>query len=109
MGIMALYPKKGCSRPGKGHKIYPYWLKGLSIDRPNQVFCTDITYIPMTKGFVYLVAIMDWRSLKYEDMYLKAYDLVNEARASIRKYIGFYNAERKYQALEKTPTRLVLE
>ena len=109
MGIMALYPKKGTSRPGKGHKIYFYFLKGLFIDRPNQVFCTDITYIPMTKGFVYLVAIMDWRSLKYEDMYLKAYDLVNEARASIRKYIGFYNAERKYQALEKTPTRLVLE
>ena len=65
MGIMALYPKKGCSRPGKGHKIYPYWLKGLSIDRPNQVFCTDITYIPMAKGFVYLVAIMDWHSRKF--------------------------------------------
>ena len=181
MGIMALYPKKGCSRPGKGHKIYPYLLKGLSIDRPNQVFCTDITYIPMAKGFVYLVAIMDWhsrkilswrlsntmatdfcidaleeaikrygapeifntdqgaqftsdaftdvlkaanvkismdgkgrwvdnvmierfwRSLKYEDVYLKAYDSVNEARVSIRKYIDFYNAERKHQTLEKTP------
>jgi putative transposase len=181
MGIMALYPKKGTSRPGKGHKIYPYLLKGLSIDRPNQVFCTDITYIPMAKGFVYLVAIMDWhsrkilswrlsntmatdfcidaleeaikrygapeifntdqgaqftsdaftdvlkaanvkismdgkgrwvdnvmierfwRSLKYEDVYLKAYDSVNEARVSIRKYIDFYNAERKHQTLEKTP------
>jgi putative transposase len=155
-------------------------LKGLSIDRPNQVFCTDITYIPMAKGFVYLVAIMDWhsrkilswrlsntmatdfcidaleeaikrygapeifntdqgaqftsdaftdvlkaskvkismdgkgrwvdnvmierfwRSLKYEDVYLKAYDSVNEARVSIRKYIDFYNAERKHQTLEKT-------
>ena len=181
MGIMALYPKKGSSRPGKGHKIYPYLIKGLSIDRPNQVFCTDITYIPMAKGFVYLVAIMDWhsrkilswrlsntmatdfcidaleeaikrygapeifntdqgaqftsdaftdvlktanvkismdgkgrwvdnvmierfwRSLKYEDVYLKAYDSVNEARVSIRKYIDFYNAERKHQTLEKTP------
>ena len=59
MGIMALHPKKGTSRPGKGHKIYPYLLKGLSIDRPNQVFCTDITYILMAKGFVCLVAIMD--------------------------------------------------
>ena len=59
MGIVALYPKKGTSRPGKGHKIYPYLLKGLSIDRPNQVFCTDITYILMAKGFVCLVAIMD--------------------------------------------------
>ena len=181
MGIVALYPKKGTSRPGKGHKIYPYLLKGLSIDRPNQVFCTDITYIPMAKGFVYLVAIMDWhsrkilswrlsntmatdfcidaleeaikrygapeifntdqnaqftsdaftdvlklakvkismdgkgrwvdnvmierfwRSLKYEDVYLKAYDSVNEARVSIREYIDFYNAERKHQTLEKTP------
>lgn len=181
IGIMALYPKKGTSRPGKGHKIYPYLLKGLPIDRPNQVFCTDITYIPMAKGFVYLVAIMDWhsrkilswrlsntmatdfcidaleeaikrygapeifntdqgaqftsdaftdvlklakvkismdgkgrwvdnvmierfwRSLKHEDVYLKAYDSVNEARVSIREYIDFYNAERKHQTLEKTP------
>ena len=61
---MALYPKKGSSRPGKGHQIYPYLLKGVSIDRPNQVFCTDITYIPMAKGFVYLVAIIDWHSRK---------------------------------------------
>lgn len=64
MGIMALYPKKGTSRPGKGHKIYPYLLRGLEIDRPNQVWATDITYIPMAKGFVYLVAIMDWYSRK---------------------------------------------
>ncbi len=49
MGITALYPKKGTSHPGKGHKIYPYLLKGLAIDRPNQVFCTDITYLPMAK------------------------------------------------------------
>jgi putative transposase len=52
MGIMALYPKKGTSHPGNGHKIYPYLLKGLAIDQPNQVFCTDITYIPMAKGFI---------------------------------------------------------
>ena len=64
MGILALYPKKGTNRPGKGHKISPHLLKGLSIDRPNQVFCTDITYIPMVKGFVYLVAIMDGYSRK---------------------------------------------
>ncbi len=181
MGIMALYPKKGTSHPGKGHKIYPYLLKGLTIDRANQVFCTDITYIPMAKGFVYLVAIMDWhsrkilswrlsnsmetdfcidaleeairrygppeifntdqgaqftseaftdalrksnikismdgkgrwvdnvmierfwRSLKHEEVYLKAYESVNEARSSIKKYIEFYNAERKHQSLDKTP------
>lgn len=55
---------QGTCHPGKGHKIYPYLLKGLTIDRPNQVFCTDITYVPMSKGFVYLVAIMDWHSRK---------------------------------------------
>jgi putative transposase len=64
MGILALYPKKGTSHLGKGHKIYPYFLKGLAINRSNQVFCTDITYIPMAKGFLYLVAIMDWHSRK---------------------------------------------
>ena len=64
MGIMALYPKANTSRPGKGHKIYPYLLRGLSIDRPNQVWATDISYIPMAKGFVYVVAIMDWYSRK---------------------------------------------
>ena len=181
MGIMALYPNKGTSRPGKGHKIYPYLLRGLNIDRANQVYCTDITYIPMAKGFVYLVAIMDWhsrkilswrlsntlatdfcvdaleeaikrygkpeifntdqgaqftsevftdvlkeaqikismdgkgrwvdnvmierfwRSLKQEEVYLKAYDSVNDARINIRKYIDFYNTQRKHQSLDKTP------
>lgn len=64
MGIMALYPKANTSRPGKGHKIYPYLLRDLTIDRPNQVWATDISYIPMAKGFVYVVAIMDWYSRK---------------------------------------------
>jgi putative transposase len=181
MGIAAIYPKKGTSHPGKGHKIYPYLLKGLKIDRPNQVFCTDITYIPMAKGFVYLVAIMDWysrrvlswrlsntmdsdfcvdaleeaiarygapeifntdqgaqftseaftsvlkahdirismdgkgrwidnvfierlwRSVKYEEVYLHAYDSVNQARTGIGRYLEFYNSERKHQSLEMTP------
>ena len=181
MGITALYPKKGTSHPGKGHKIYPYLLKGLKIDRPNQVFCTDITYIPMAKGFVYLVAIMDWssrkvlswrlsntmdtdfcidaleeaiarygapeifntdqgaqftssaftgvlkahdiqismdgkgrwidnvfierlwRSVKYEEVYLHAYDSVNQARSRIGRYLEFYNSERKHQSLGMTP------
>ena len=64
MGITALYPKANTSRPGKRHKIYPDLLKGLMIDRPNQVWATDLTYIPMAKGFVYVVAIMDWYSRK---------------------------------------------
>ncbi len=181
MGIAALYPKKNTSKPGKGHKIYPYLLKVLEINRPNQVFCSDITYIPMAKGFVYLAVIMDWysrkvlscrisntmdsdfcvdaleeaierygapeifntdqgaqftseaftgtlkaanikismdgkgrwvdnifverlwRSVKYEEVYLKAYDSVVEARSGIGKYLKFYNTERKHQGLGKTP------
>ena len=64
MGITALYPKANTSRPGKRHKIYPYLLRGLEIDRPNQVWATDICYVPMARGFVYVVAIMDWYSRK---------------------------------------------
>ncbi len=183
MGIMALYPKKGTSRPGKGHKIYPYLLKGLEINRPGQVYCSDITYIPMARGFVYLVVIMDWfsrkvlswrlsntmesdfcvdaleeaiscygapeifntdqgaqftseaftstlkaagvrismdgkgrwvdnvfverlwRSIKYEEVYLRAYASVKEARTSIGEYLRFYNSERKHQGIEKTPDK----
>ncbi len=185
MGIMALYPKVNTSRPGKGHKIYPYLLRGLAIDHPNQVWATDISYIPMAKGFVYVVAIMDWysrkvlawrvsnsmdtdfcvealeeaisrygapeifntdqgaqftseaftgtlkaagihismdgkgrwvdnvfverlwRSLKYEEVYLKAYESVTEARQSIGAYFQFYNAERRHQGLNrKTPEQM---
>ena len=185
MGIMALYPKVNTSRPGKGHKIYPYLLKGLTIDRPNQVWATDLTYIPMAKGFVYVVAIMDWysrkvlawrvsnsmdadpcvealeeaisrygapdifntdqgsqftsdaftgvlkeadikismdgkgrwvdnvfverlwRSLKYEEVYLKAYDTVAEARLGIGNYFQFYNRERRHRSLDRqTPDQV---
>lgn len=185
MGIMALYPKANTSRPGKGHKIYPYLLRGLAIDRPNQVWATDISYVPMAKGFVYVVAIMDWysrkvlswrvsnsmdtdfcvealetaisrygapeifntdqgaqftseaftgvlsaagikismdgkgrwvdnvfverlwRSLKYEEVYLKAYESVTEARQGIGVYFQFYNAERRHQSLNrKTPDQV---
>jgi putative transposase len=185
MGITALYPKANTSRPGKGHKIYPYLLRGLDIDRPNQVWATDICYIPMAKGFVYVVAIMDWysrkvlawrvsntmdadfcvealeeainrygtpeifntdqgaqftsdaftgvlkdaeirismdgkgrwvdnvfverlwRSLKYEEVYLKAYDSVAEARLGIGNYFRFYNRERRHQSLDRqTPDQV---
>ncbi len=62
MGISALYRKPRTSMPGAGaaHRVYPYLLRGLAIERPNQVWAADITYIPMAKGFLYLVAIMDW-------------------------------------------------
>ncbi len=64
MGIEAVYPKPRTSRPHPQHKVYPYLLRDLAIDRPNQVWACDITYIPMARGFMYLVAIMDWHSRK---------------------------------------------
>jgi len=62
MGIEAIYPKARTSEPAAGHRIYPYLLKGLEINGPDQVWCTDITYIPLQTGFMYLVAVMDWWS-----------------------------------------------
>ena len=62
MGIAALGPKPRTTKPAPGHKIYPYLLRGLAIERPNQVWCADITYVPLPRGFLYLVAIMDWAS-----------------------------------------------
>ena len=185
MGITAIYPKACTSKPGKGHKIYPYLLRNRVIDSPNQVWAADLTYIPMAKGFVYLVAIMDWhsrrvlswrvsnsmdsdfcvealeealgrygspeifntdqgsqftseaftgvlkeanvdismdgkgrwmdnvfverlwRSVKYEEVYLKAYETVAEARAGIGTYLEFYNSERRHQGINRqTPDRV---
>jgi len=64
MGLEAIYPRPKTSRPHPEHKIYPYLLRNLSIQRPNQVWTADITYIPMSRGFMYLVAVMDWHSRK---------------------------------------------
>lgn len=177
MGITALYPKRNLSRRNQAHHVYPYLLKGLTIDHANQVWAADMTYIPMAKGFVYLVAIIDWysrkvlswqvsntldadfcvnalrqalrrygrpeifntdqgcqftseaftgvlrenairismdgkgrwvdnvfverlwRSLKYEEVYLKAYESIAEARRSIGDYLTFFNTERRHQSL----------
>ena len=185
MGLASVAPQPSTSRPGKHHKIYPYLLRGLGIDRPNQVWATDITYIPMARGFLYLVAIIDWysrkvlswrlsismdsafclealneaivtygaphifntdqgaqftsdeftgalkasdirismdgkgrwmdnvfierlwRSLKYEEVYLKAYETVAEARSGIKAWIRFYNHERTHQSLGgQTPAQV---
>jgi putative transposase len=62
MGLQAIYAKKNLSKPAPGHKIYPYLLRGVKIDRPNQVWSTDITYIRMVRGFLYLCAVIDWSS-----------------------------------------------
>jgi len=62
MGLMAIYQKPRTSQPHPKHKVYPYLLRNLAITKPNQVWCTDITYIPMKHGFLYLVAVMDWHS-----------------------------------------------
>ena len=64
MGLMPIYRKPNTSRPSKGHKTYPYLVRGLRVERANQVWCWDITYMPMRRGFLYLAAIMDWHTRK---------------------------------------------
>lgn len=185
MGIEALYRKPRLSKPHPGHKIYPYLLRGLEITRANQVWAADITYLPMARGFCYLVAIMDWasrrvlswrlsntldasfciealeeaimrygtpeifnsdqgsqftsegfadiltangirismdgrgrwmdnimierlwKSVKYEDVYLKAYESIPAAREGLKMYFEFYNSRRRHQSLDRnTPNNV---
>jgi len=185
MGIEALYRKPNTSRRHPKHKIYPYLLRGLKIDRPNQVWAMDITYIPMARGFVYLAAVIDWysrrvlawrvsitmdtafcieaveeaiachgtpeifntdqgsqftsadfiglltkhkiaismdgkgcwrdnvfierlwKSVKYEEVYLRAYETVSHARQSLGRYFNFYNTRRPHSALDRqTPDKV---
>jgi putative transposase len=85
MGIEAVYPKRSLSQSGEGHRIYPYLLKGLEITGPDQVWCSDITYVPMSCGFMYLVAVMDWWS-----RYVLAWELSNslDSEFCIRAWTG---------------------
>ena len=188
MGIEAIYRKKNTSRPHPEHVIYPYLLRKLQIDRANQVWAADITYIPMARGFVYLIAVIDWftrkvlswrlsntlttdfcvealqealakygtpeifntdqgcqftsgeftdvlkdhgirismdgkgrwrdnvfverlwKSVKYEEVYLRAYDTVSDARAGLYRYFTFYNTRRPHKALDRrTPDAVYFE
>jgi putative transposase len=77
MGIEAIYPRKRTTIRSPDHRVYPYLLHGLTIDRANQVWCSDITYVPLTRGFMYLVAVMDWHS-----RYVLAWELSNTLDAS---------------------------
>jgi putative transposase len=185
MGLQAVYPKPRLSRPGgPQHRLWPYLLRGLTLDHPNQVWAADITYIRLWRGFVYLVAVMDWysryvlswalsatldgwfciealrralavarpqifntdqgtqftsegftailqqagvaisldgrgrvydnifverlwRSVKYEEVYLKDYGVVDEARQGLRDYFALYNSERPHQSLGyRTPAEV---
>jgi putative transposase len=184
MGLKAIYRRPRTSKPAPGNKIYPYLLNGLKITRPNQVWAVDITYIPMARGFLYLVAIMDWysryvlswrlsntldsgfcvealeealrkgrpeifncdqgaqftseeftglleqrgirvsmdgkgsyndnlfierlwRTVKYEEVYLKGYGDSVEARTGLGQYLRFYNNDRFHQALGyRTPAQV---
>jgi hypothetical protein len=116
IAIEAIYRRPNTSKPVPGHKIYPYFLSKLPIVRPNQVWTTDISCIPMAKGFVCLIAIsMDgrgawrdkfvverlWRSVKYEEVYLRAYGSVSEVQTSIGRYLNFYNNRRTHSALDR--------
>jgi len=85
MGVQAVYPKRSLSEPGEGHRIYPYLLEGLEICGPDQVWCSDITYVPMAYGFMYLVAVMDWWS-----RYVLAWELSNsiDSEFCIRAWTG---------------------
>jgi len=184
MGLEAIYPKLRTSIPNKAHKIYPYLLRDVNIEHINQVWSTDITYIPITGGFMYLVAVIDWysryvlswrlsntmdvnfclealddalqiatpdifntdqgsqftsseftgrlkdgnikismdgrgrafdnifierlwRSVKYEDIYLKDYQTVLELYYGLQEYFRFYNNERPHQALGGIPPEMV--
>ena len=184
MGIKAIYRQPRTSKPSANHRSYPYLLSGIKVVRPNQVWAADITYIPMARGFLYLVAIMDvysryvlswrlsntldasfcvealqealskgrpdifntdqgaqftgvaftalleqhgvrismdgkgsysdnlfierlWRTVKYEEVYLKAYQDGRDARSSLANYFHFYNVERPHQSLGyRTPAEL---
>lgn len=103
MGITVIYPKRRTSKPSKGHKIYPCLLCNLVIDRPNQVWATDISYVPMAKGIVYLVAIMDWHSRKVLSWRLSSSMDSDFSVEALEEVLSRYGAL-KYSTLIKGPS-----
>ena len=93
MGIETLYRRPNTSKPAPGHRIYPYLLRGVAITRPNQAWAMDVERL--------------WRSLKYEHVYLHAYESVAEARSEIKCYLEFYNSRRPHSSLgAQTPDQI---
>ena len=188
MGLAPIYQRPRTTVPNPEHRVWPYLLRDVVVDRPDQVWCTDLTYIPMRRGFLYLVAVMDWatrkvlswrvsntmdvefclealeealaqhgrpdifntdqgsqftsfaftgllheqkiaismdgrgawrdnvfverlwRSVKYEEVYLRAYDSVSDARVSLGRYLDFYNGRRPHSSLgARTPEQAYLD
>jgi putative transposase len=113
MGLEAIYPKPRTSRPHPEHKIYPYLLRNLSIDHPNQVWTADITYIPMNRGFMYLVAVMDWHSRKVLSWRvsntMEADFCVEAVQEAIRRYGSpdIFNTDQGSQFTSKSFTDLL--
>jgi putative transposase len=102
MGLMAIYRKPDTSKPHPEHKIYPYLLKDMDITEPNHVWCSDVTYIPMRKGFLYLVAIMDWASRKVLSWRLSNTLDADFCVAALKEALA--NEERPHSSLDdKTP------
>ena len=100
MGLVAIYPKVNTSKPNKQHQVYPYLLRDVEITHSNQVWSTDITYI-----FVERL----WRSVKYENVYLKGYETMLEAYRGLKEYFEEYNTERLHQSLGRRRPSMVYE
>jgi putative transposase len=115
MGLEAIYPRPKTSRPHPENKIYPYLLRGLQMERPNQVWTADITYIPMDRGFMYLVAVMDWYSRKVlfwrVSNTMEADFCVEAAQEAIRRYGApeIFNTDQGTQFTSSTFTGLLKE
>lgn len=115
LGLSPVRPKRNTSRPHPGHKIYPYLLRDKTIERPNQVWSTDVTYIPMRRGFLYLVAIIDWSSRRVLSWRLSntltaefCVEALGEALARFGKP-GIFNSDQGSQFTSETFTRVLLD